>query len=77
MTYILDTIGMALDPEKANEKFKEYYQYLESVKEKLPHSAYEYAISSWHYNATDLRCPHDAWLESLDMKEISPDKNDT
>lgn len=49
--------------------YKRYYDYLESIKDKLSTSAYEFAKADWHYNFHDPRCPHDAWLEVMDIRE--------
>ena len=76
MAYILDTIGMVFHPEEIKNKFEEYYQYIDSVKESLPSGVYEWAITPWHYDPEDPRCPHDAWLESICIKEITTDKDD-
>lgn len=49
--------------------FGAYKKYLESVKERLPLSAFEFAAAAWHYDHTDHRCPHDSWVESLTIHE--------
>jgi hypothetical protein len=50
---------------------QEYLTYVESCQEKLPVAAYDYAKASWHYDMTDPRCIHDAWLLSFTIKEAS------
>jgi hypothetical protein len=50
-------------------RFADYRKYLESVREKLPLSAYEFAVAEWHYNSERHECPHDAWVESLVVSE--------
>lgn len=42
-----------------------YVKYLNSISQKLPKSAYEFAAAEWHYNFNDHRCPHDGWLDML------------
>lgn len=51
--------------------YQDYLTYLESCKDKLPVAAYDYAKASWHYDMTDPRCIHDAWLLSFAIKEAS------
>ena len=48
-----------------------YYEYLESVKEKMPWEAYSFAAADWHYDHNDPRCPHDAWVETLVVAEVA------
>jgi hypothetical protein len=49
----------------------EYRTYLASMRNRFPKSTYELATSDWYYNARDHRCPHDAWLERLDLTEVA------
>ena len=56
-------------PEEVVHAFRRYSQYLASVKPRLPSSAYELATSGWYFDPRDHRCPHDAWLESLTIRE--------
>ena len=53
------------------ERFAAYQQYLQSIKEELPASAYEFAVAEWHYDPQAPQCPHDAWLELLTISEPS------
>lgn len=46
-----------------------YRAYLESVKDILPKSAYEFATAEWHYNFSDHKALHDGWLEELIVRE--------
>jgi hypothetical protein len=56
-------------PSEVLDGFAAYKRYLESVKERLPFSAFEFATAAWHYDHTDHRCPHDSWVESLTIQE--------
>lgn len=60
-------------PENSNDEFQNAWQayrdYLQSVKERLPRSAYEFAAAEWHYNFEDHKAPHDGWLEELIVRE--------
>lgn len=51
------------------ERSKVYREYLRSVKERLPASAFEFATAAWHYDYSDHRSPHDSWVESLTIDE--------
>jgi hypothetical protein len=51
------------------EAFRAYHAYLEQNADRFPKSAYELATSSWYFDASDHRCPHDAWLESATFTE--------
>jgi hypothetical protein len=46
-----------------------YRLYLESVKDRFPSNALEYASASWHYDYTDPRCVHDAQATSIGVLE--------
>jgi hypothetical protein len=68
MTYVLAKDGRHDDVVAA---FRRYREYLESVKDSFPPSAYALATSDWYFYPRDHRCPHDAWLESLSLAEPS------
>jgi hypothetical protein len=51
------------------ERSRAYLEYLQSVKERLPGSAFEFATAAWHYDYSDHRCPHDSWVEALTVDE--------
>ena len=55
---------------RISEEFETYVNYLESIKDKIPPSVYEFATAEWHFNTRDARCPHDAWLEEIKFGEI-------
>jgi len=48
-----------------------YETYLQGVRDLLPESVYEYATAPWHYDIHDHRCPHDAWVEEVLLRELS------
>lgn len=52
-------------------EFDAYFEYLASVKDQLPASAYSFASAPWHYDFSDHRCPHDSWLDSLSVIEVA------
>jgi hypothetical protein len=54
--------------------YQEYLQYLESVKDSLPLAAYEYGKAEWHYDLSDPRSIHDAWLRTLTINEVSNER---
>lgn len=51
--------------ERFNKKWSDYFAYLKNIKSQIPKSAYEFATANWHYNPSDSKCPHDAWLEDI------------
>ena len=51
--------------------FCNYREYLDSRGHIFPSSAFQLATSSWYFDASDHRCPHDAWLEKLELFESS------
>lgn len=61
------------EPEGSFDEFKKCWQayrdYLVSVKDILPKSAYEFATAEWHYNFADHKALHDGWLEELIVRE--------
>ena len=61
--------GRAADLSELLEQSRAYREYLQSVKERLPLSAFEFATAAWHYDYSDHRCPHDSWIESLTIDE--------
>lgn len=49
--------------------FQRYADYLQSVRQGFPPSAFQLATSEWYFNANDPRCPHDAHLVSATIAE--------
>jgi hypothetical protein len=70
--FVLDTISSD-DPEISTQQFERYYAYLASIRDQLPKEAYKYAVAPWHYNfgLDDPRCPHDAWVDVITLKEVA------
>jgi hypothetical protein len=67
MTFILAAQRKSYEEMRAN--WRRYEEYLGSVRDRFPPSAYALATSDWYYNPEDHRCPHDAWLEELGITE--------
>ena len=65
------TPGVRIEIAELLERFKVYREYLQSIKDRLPSSAFEFATAAWHYDYRDHRCPHDSWVESLTIGEAS------
>lgn len=59
------------DPREAFDKYREY---LKINQARFPKSAYELATSDWYFNFHRHECPHDAWLESVKIDELSSGK---
>lgn len=51
------------------ESWKAYQHHLSSYAKRLPPGALAFARASWHYDTSDSRCPHDAWLVSVHIDE--------
>jgi hypothetical protein len=71
MRFLAKALDRSSRPKEIDRAFAEYRAYIESVRSKLPVSAHEFAAADWHYDATDHRCPHDSWVESLQIHEPS------
>jgi hypothetical protein len=61
--------------EEMERQFSDYQVYLNSLKNKLPETVFNFATADWHYNPEDHRCPHDAWLESFNISEVRDIEN--
>jgi hypothetical protein len=57
-----------LDPKSA---FANYAAYLEQNRARFPPSAYALATSDWYFDFSVHHAPHDAWLESLEIRGTS------
>lgn len=69
MTFILNSDRPENSFEQWTDGWKAYCDYLETVKDRLPRSPYEFATADWHYNFSDHKSPHDSWLEQLTISE--------
>ena len=68
-------MGILIKTLSEDGSYPEYLAYIQSIENKLPASAYEYAIAEWHYSLTDPRGIHDAWLQSLTITGVfGPDQ---
>lgn len=75
MAYILShDLGLdATTPEGLEfqqRKWTEYAQYLESIRDRLPRSAFEFATGNWR-RSEDHYSLHDSWVECLTISESS------
>jgi hypothetical protein len=73
MTYILtkdlpDKDSLIYDKRRA-ENWRDYQNRLQKIKKRMSPAVQEYALADWHYNNLDPRCPHDAWLEHVTIRE--------
>jgi hypothetical protein len=70
MVYLLDVMdGVGDTPDKVRSRLAEYRAYLERVAARFPPGAYAFATASWHYDPSDHKCPHDAWVDSVGVVE--------
>ena len=49
--------------------FASYAKYLEENQNKFPRGALKLATSEWYFNPMTSGCPHDGWLEKLNISE--------
>jgi hypothetical protein len=56
------------DPRRIEVRRQAYREYLHSIAHYLPQPTRDFVLSDWYYSDTD-KCPHDAWLESLEIFE--------
>ena len=54
--------------------FQRYREYLNANQSRFPPRAFELASAEWYFDATDHRCPHDAWLEAVTIEEPAAGK---
>jgi hypothetical protein len=69
MTFILSRDRPKNSVDEFRDSWRAYCDYLESVKDLLPKSAFEFATAEWHYNFSDPKATHDSWLEELIIRE--------
>lgn len=56
---------------RSKQNWQAYQNRLQKIKKRMSPSVQEYALADWHYNPSDHRCPHDAWLEHLIIRELA------
>jgi hypothetical protein len=62
--------GKSLIHDRRREQhWKLYGQHLKAISNKLRPATRAFALAEWHYDPTDPRCPHDAWLEATTLSE--------
>src|SRR5437667_12246434 len=49
-------------------RWAEIHAYCASVADQLPQGAKALALAEWHYDASDPRCPHDSWIQSIEIR---------
>lgn len=54
--------------------FSRYARHLKANRERFPRSAYGLATSEWYFDFSNHRCPHDAWLESVLIRDAASGK---
>ena len=75
MTYILskdlpDADSLILETRR-RENWRAYQNRLQKIKKRMSPTVQEYALADWHYDYSDHKCPHDAWLEYVTIREPS------
>jgi hypothetical protein len=64
MEYIVNSATEGID-------FATYSEYLLTIREELPEHIYEFALDFRHYDLNANASLHDAWLESLTVRELA------
>lgn len=54
---------------RTEREYESYIRYLNDNRHLFPTEAFDFAAAEWHYDASDHRCPHDSWVESLEIVE--------
>ena len=63
------------DYDEVRRGYAAYREYLQANEKRFPPGAYALATSSWYFDFTDHRCPHDGWLEEMRLTEkTSPEE---
>ena len=76
--YILDAEPEDFTKEEIDrwkQRWREYFDYLESLRDRIPKSAFEFATAPWHYGGSQSRNLHDAWVNSLTIREPAQGEN--
>lgn len=68
MSFLVDATH---DDSRSDKGYQAYVAYLSSIKDRLPQTAYEFATADWHYDFTKSKCPHDAWVQEIKIREIA------
>ena len=75
MTYILSKDlpdpQSHISEKRRKQNWQAYQNRLQKIKKRMSPTVQEYALADWHYNHSDPRCPHDAWLEHVILRELS------
>jgi hypothetical protein len=64
-------LSLSDDYAELGRAWNRYMEYLESMRGILPAEVIEFAASVWHYHPEDHRSLHDAWVESLCIRETA------
>jgi hypothetical protein len=75
MAFILPDDYPQKDLTAFRQAWDRYAAYLEEIRDHLPHHTAAFATAAWHYDPTDPRCPHDAWVETVTFRETA--RNET
>lgn len=67
----LTTISSSTGFEEVQRRYRQYHDYLASIRGRMPPGAKEFADAVWHYDPNDHRCPHDSWIKNLSIEEAA------
>ena len=71
MVFILRKDRPENSPEEFQKACKDYKDYLESIRSKIPEAAFDFAVADWHLRGDKSQDVHDSWLEELVIREPS------
>lgn len=75
MTYILSKdlpdAGSHILEKRRKQNWQAYQNRLQKIKKSMSPTVQEYAFAEWHYDISDQKCPHDAWLEYITIRETA------
>ena len=66
-----------LDSEAMLKAHAKYDTYLKGNRALFPRNAYEFATAEWHHNFSDHRAPHDSWVTSIAINQVSIPSTDS
>ena len=71
MAFVLLKDNVDESTQSFTEAWKNYRAYLDSIADKLPASAREFAIAEWHHDHILHKAPHDSWVKSVLIYETA------
>ena len=70
-SHVTTAMEHILNPETGGIEFDRYAAYIAAIREKLPPHVYHFASDPAHFDLSSHSSLHDAWLESLTVREVA------